>query len=76
VRPKKTPLSRLLHEYIRDRAVVEGVAYEFTPAFFQSALNMGVAEFFGVEVEDGKMISDTQEPKTGYFKQWIEKRIP
>lgn len=72
---KKRPtceLAKQLHEYIRDRAEVEGVGYQLDIEFFDDVLRLGT-QFFGVRVQGGKMVSDDQEPWPGYFKAWIDK---
>lgn len=59
-----------LHDYIRERASVENTGFNLTPEFFDKALASGVRQFFGVKVENGKMISDDQEPWPGFLDAW------
>lgn len=58
-------LARELHEYVRDRAEVEGVGYALSVEFFDDCLNAGVRRFFGVKVERGKIVSDEEERGSG-----------
>jgi hypothetical protein len=58
--------------YLRARADVEGVGYELSPEFFAEAIKMGVEFYFGIEVDlvDGVLVQDRQEPRPGFFEAW------
>jgi hypothetical protein len=52
-----------LDSYVRFRAKTEGVGYDLSPEYFLAALRNGVRAFFGVEVENGELIDDIQQPE-------------
>ena len=54
--------------YMRFRATQEGMAYEFTPEFFEKGILRGLVAFFGVTFADGKLTGDLQQP--ALFEQW------
>jgi hypothetical protein len=58
--------------YLRARADVEGVGYELSPEFFTAFIKMGVASYFGIDVDlaKGVLVRDWQEPRPGYFEAW------
>lgn len=62
----------LLHEYVRDRAQVEGFGYDLDPDWFTAHLFRGIRWFFGIQIcGHDKLISDAQEPSPGYFAAWM-----
>jgi hypothetical protein len=65
-----TPLetAQALDAYMRFRAADEGVEYDLSPDFFANAIEKGCELFFGVEIQDGKLVADEQQPKL--FKKW------
>lgn len=64
-------LSKML--YIRDRAKIEGVPFDLSVKFFRRALEGGVVSLFGVQVEDGEMVCDNQEPREGFMQEWLQR---
>jgi hypothetical protein len=67
-------LSTELHDYMRFRAAMEGQGYDLEPGFFGAALLKGVRSFFGIEVNDSGIVSDTQQPEV--LKQyWAEHAV-
>ena len=69
-----TVLAEDLHDYIRDRAKGEGVAFSLSKGFFGAALAHKASPIFGVRIKNGRMVEDNQEPSPGYFAKWVEER--
>lgn len=61
-------LSKMLH-----RAKIEGVPFDLSVKFFRRALEGGVVSLFGVQVEDGEMVCDNQEPREGFMQEWLQR---
>ena len=58
-----------LDEYVRFRAIKQGVGYALSPWFFRRALQTGCRKFFNVTVgKDGRLMRDTEYPD--WFKEW------
>lgn len=57
-----------LHEYMRFRAGEEGVKYDLSPEVFQDLIDNGVYTFFGIEIDNDNILSDTQNPVA--FAEW------
>lgn len=61
-----------VHDYVRTRAEVEGVAYGLRRGFYKAAMRRGVRQVFGVVVNDrGTPTSDAQEPGPGFLRRWL-----
>jgi len=60
--------ANLLDAYMRFRAKKEGVSYELTSDFYRKEILVGVSDFFGIVVENGKLVCDKAQPRL--FEQW------
>ncbi len=66
-------LAQEIRDYVKDRAAVEGVAFDLPlDVFFEGVLNN--AKIFGVHHDRNWMLGDDQEPFPGYFEGWMQKR--
>jgi hypothetical protein len=62
-----------LDDYIRFRAVKQGVGYALSLEFFRHALRTGCRKFFNVTVgKDGRLMRDTEYPR--WFEEWKQER--
>jgi hypothetical protein len=70
-------LAEDLDDYLRFRADAEGVSYKLSPEFFTAHIKMGVASYFGVDVDlaYGVLVQDRQEPRPGFFEGWVKSKI-
>jgi hypothetical protein len=66
--PRNDEIGRELDSYMSYRARKENVGYDLSPEFFSKALDQGAVEFFGVEIQDGKLLRDKQQPTL--FAEW------
>jgi hypothetical protein len=64
--------ANLLDAYMRFRAKKEGVGYELSPDFYREEILLGVRDFFGIVVENGKLVCDKEQPRM--FEQWEVKK--
>ena len=67
-------LAEDIDSYMRARAAVEGVSYTLNPDFFDGLLKAGIASYFGVEVANGELVRDRQEPQPGFFETWLKSK--
>jgi hypothetical protein len=69
-------LAKDLDDYMRARAVAEGVAYKLNAAFYINPLEFGVDTYFGVvvDLEEGVLKFDDQEPGAGFLESWLQAR--
>lgn len=65
-------LAQIIHDYIRDRAAVEGVGFSLPFSIFTAAVSRG-AKVFGVVHDGQRMLFDEQEPFEGYLQQWLRR---
>jgi len=66
--------SNKICEYVKHRASFEGVGFELTPEFFDTAFKRGIRMFFGVHVDNNfNMLIDEQEPCAGFLNSWSKK---
>jgi len=56
------------------RAKEENQGYDLTPEFFDSFLEMGIEQFFGitVDIDEQKIVCDDQNPSA--FNSWKDKQ--
>lgn len=65
-------VAQQIHDYIKDRAAVEGVGFELPVEFFEQSVELGAMPIFGVEYDENGITVDNQEPEDGYLEQWLE----
>jgi hypothetical protein len=59
-----------LDDYVRFRAIKEGVQYSLSEEFFRDALEAGYRLFFNITVaENGQLMRDDEHPE--WFQEWI-----
>jgi hypothetical protein len=64
--------AKLLDAYMRFRAKEEGVSYELSPDCYRKESLVGGSDFFGIVVENGKLVCDNEQPRM--FEQWEAKK--
>jgi hypothetical protein len=58
-----------LDEYVRFRAIKQGVGYALSAEFFRHVLRTGCRKCFNITVgKDGRLVSDTEYP--AWFEEW------
>jgi hypothetical protein len=58
-----------LDDYVRFRAIKQGVGYELSEDFFRHALRTGCRGFFNITVaKDGRLVRDDEYPE--WFEEW------
>lgn len=64
------PLAEQLHSYIECRAKVEGVPFQLSLEYFESAVTIA-AKVFGVVHDGERMLFDEKEPYEGFFAKTV-----
>lgn len=58
--------------YLKTRSKEEGVPFELDVLWFLNHYQMGIRNFFGVEIDDdGNLLSDDNEPYDGYLQGFL-----
>jgi hypothetical protein len=72
---KTKSLADQMHNYVKARAKVEGVAFALDPsvAAFCAATGAG---YFGVDHDGEKMLRDIHEPYDGFFASHAQRHCP